>query len=639
MIDHGKHRNAFFLLALLAVVALLTACGDTKKKSTSPAGQPGAAMTVGMSTCTFCHTVVTADWLTSKHANLDPSGTLYSPGFPTVSQISACSTNCHDPNGDSGNLTAGYTGAAGVKRPVVGCEACHGPGSLHADAGGAGPISRAGNAAAGMIGAVQVSGQFNTCTVCHVLLNTSGTGTAAATHDPASSVTPTGTRYAITDTHFAASGDWSGGANSNNITGYAMNYASETVCADCHNPHKNADINHEWAESKHAERDKLAAWAHYNWSCDTTCYGPTGSRTVCQRCHTTTGFAAYAVALQSGNTPLAEAIRTGSAPPLSPDLNFKPEMLKCNGCHSDNRGTLRNPGAYKATYAIGAAPNASVTFQYPDVGASNVCMTCHTGRNSGKAISQLNTGQTATVDFSNYAYSNVDGHYLTAGGTMFKGQAYEYPGRNYADPTTFMHSKIGTSDQPGTGTTGPCIGCHMDRTGMPGNHLFQPISTITGTIVVTSEVCFKCHAGSSINFGAVVQDEKDNYDFALQALQNQLLISTPSYSFTVNFPYFANTRWLVFDDTDKSGNAGGKNTMGAAFNFSLLHHEPGAYVHNSRYVKRIIYDSIDWLDDGQMNYSVGTTLNITCSSSPQPWCTGARSYLQYSAAGTSAERP
>jgi hypothetical protein len=538
------------------------------------------------------------------------------------------------------NLTAGYTG--NVPRPVIGCEACHGGGSLHANGGGAGAISLlSGTYTSASIGSTTVSGQFILCTNCHQLLDSSGTGTVATLHDPASSVTPTGIEYTITDTHFATPGIWASALSSNarKITGYAMNFEDAMVCTDCHNPHKQADINKEWANSKHADPAAANAWAHYNWSCDTTCYGDSGSRTTCQRCHTTTGFAAYADALQSGNTTLAEAISTGSAPPLSPNLNFKPEMLECKGCHRDNHGTLRNPGAYKATYTIGQAPNAVATFQYPDVGASNVCMTCHTGRVSGKAIGQLNTGQTATVNFSSYAYSNVDGHYLTAAGTMFQGTAYEYAGRNYTDPATYMHNQIGTPVQPGTGTMGPCIGCHMDRTGMPGNHLFQPISDITGTIVVTSEVCFKCHAGSSIDFGLVVQDEKDNFDFAMAALENQLLVSSPSYSFTAAFPYFTSNNWLIFNDMDISGNSGGKHTMGAAFNFSLLHHEPGAYVHNSRYAKRVIYDSLDWLDDGQMNYSVGSTLAIRCNSSPPSWCAGAKSYLLYGAPGTSAERP
>jgi len=45
-------------------------------------------------------------------------------------------------------------------------------------------------------------------------------------------------------------------------------------------------------------------------------------------------------------------------------------------------------------------------------------------------------------------------------------------------------------------------------------------------------------------------------------------------------------------------------TMGAVYNFYMLYYDPGAFAHNSRYVKRLIFDSMDWLDDGSLNKSV-----------------------------------
>lgn len=634
MRENTRCCHTVFLLSLLLVVALLGACGDSNKKSTSPASAPAPAVTKGMNACITCHTAIVADWITSKHANAE-GGDLNSSGYPTNVQVAAgdCA-RCHDPLGDSQRLIPGVTG--NMSRPVVGCESCHGAGSLHADSGGAGAISRLSNTSETTIGSVQVSGQFVMCTSCHELLDTAGTGTVTpATHDPASSVAPTGSQYIITDTHFATPGDWSSGQNSHDVSGYAMYFADDQVCVNCHNPHKPADINREWAQSLHADKAALDAWAHYNWTCDAAAncgsQGAFGDRTSCQRCHTTTGFAAYANALGSGNISLANAIFIGSQPPLAYNASFKPEMLECTGCHVDNRGNLRNPGAYKALYKIpvGGFPsilplNADDSYQYPDISTSNVCMPCHTGRGSGKAIHDLNTGQTATVNFGNLGFP--DGHYLTAGGTMFKGTPYEYAGRTYVDPASFKHNQIGTPTAPNTGSKGPCVGCHMDRPGMAGNHLFEPVSKNTATIIVSSTICFTCHAGSSTDFGTMVQEERDNYEFALEALETELdLVS--GFTFTTNYPYFATMNWLSAGDSDATGNTTGKNNLGAAFNMSLLHHEPGAYVHNSRYVKRIIYDSLDWIDDGQMNYSVGATLSTTCTSTPQAWCTGAMNYL------------
>ncbi len=640
----GERHSKWPSLILLLLGAVLGACGTDvptgQATQTLPSVITTGTPTAGLKTCTGCHDAETADWMLSKHANVKPIGDLYSQGNPTLGMIAGqfC-VNCHDPLGDSAGLTSGKTG--NVPRPVVGCESCHGGGALHVAQGGVGPIGFATTTAMviGTTSTLQVSAQFRTCTFCHQLLdsdNPASAATATPIHSAASATPPIGTQYIITDTHFATAGSWLPlQANTNTITGYAMNYASETVCSNCHNPHQTADINREWFVSAHADTSPTGAWAHFNW----TCNGALGcgglDARLCQRCHTTTGFSAYANALQSGNIALATAIQNGSAPPLSAQIQFKPEMLECNGCHSDDQGRLRNPGAYNATYSIatGTILFAAVTYQYPDVTASNVCMPCHTGRDSGRALQALNTGQTATIDFGNLAISNVDGHNLTAGGTMFKGTGYEYAGRDYSNPSTYMHSQIGTPAQPGTGTNGPCVGCHMDRTGLPGNHLFQPVSTASGSIVVTSEVCFKCHAGSSTAFGAVVEDESNNYAAALQALQQQL--SAAGYPFLGGYPFFSQTNWLLFGDTDASG----KNTIGAAFNFLLLSNEPGAYVHNSRYTKRLIYDSVDWLDDGVLNYSVGTTLANACNGAPQPWCAGAKSYLLYGAPNTSGERP
>jgi hypothetical protein len=45
-------------------------------------------------------------------------------------------------------------------------------------------------------------------------------------------------------------------------------------------------------------------------------------------------------------------------------------------------------------------------------------------------------------------------------------------------------------------------------------------------------------------------------------------------------------------------------SMGAVYNFYMLYYDPGAFAHNRRYAKRLIFDSMDWLDDGKLNKSV-----------------------------------
>jgi hypothetical protein len=695
-----KHRMrssmVFVFFAMLVSTTLLGGCGKSDSGSIGPASASvlsAATPTAGLSTCASCHPSQTTDWLTSKHANLDPVGNLYSAGSPTLGIIGSCTKNCHDPNGDSNNLTAGYTG--NVPRPVIGCEACHGPGSLHANAGGSGPISLLSSTTGTTLGSVPVSGQFVMCTSCHELLNTAGTGTNPSPVHLATS--PTGTPYIITDTHFATPGNWPGGTGANTIpiNGYAMDYANERVCVDCHNPHRPATENREWAQSAHGDKNPFdltatqtgylsGAWAHYNWSL--------ASRAACQRCHTTTGFTAYADALRTGNTTQATLISAGTAspPPLASDANFKPEMLKCNGCHTDNMGTLRNPGAANVNYdyVSGGKTYAKASHTYPDVAGSNVCMACHTGREIGETIKGLNdpallsAGTITTFNFGNSGF--INSHYLTAGGQVFTVTGYEFDGRPYNNITEYRHDKIGTPATQqlppyvNTGSNGPCIGCHMSRPNNNGNHLFLPVSRSTTTYGlvtgIASEVCFNCHGPSPAVILDMVSEEKQQFTAALEALKDQLALQRGYYFFPYN-PYFYVTstytspmtactqnvpvkNWQTGGLTINAGSATmpncssiqgdglgiagtGPNNMGSAFNYNLLEHDPGAYVHNRMYVKRLIYDSIDWLDDGIMNYSVGATLNTVCSGgTPPAYCAEAMTYLLPNGVlGIGAERP
>ena len=703
--NRKKSSTVSALLAVLLSVALLGGCGSSTNDGVPASGAATSATTVGINVCTGCHLPTTADWLTSKHANA-AGGDLNSTGSPTSGgnyTVPACG-RCHDPNGDSARLTAGYTG--NFPRPVVGCEACHGGGSLHY---GAGPISLLSGTydptAMYTIGAATVSGQFLMCTNCHELLDTAGTGTNPA---PAHSATPpVGPLNYITDTHFATPGSWLNPdyKMNTNLTGYAMNFADERVCTTCHNPHKPASQSREWAQSAHADKNPVnlnsaippakptgyfsGAWAHYNWSCDGTnglgC-GPTdtatsstkppaSNRRACQRCHTTSGFVAYADALRSGNSQRASDINAGLISLVTYTSAFTPEMLKCNGCHTDTRGTLRNPGPITANYDY-AAGGVKASHTYPDLAGSNVCMTCHVGRESGDTIKGLQdaalvSAGTTSTDFSNQSF--INSHYLSAGGQVFTVTGYGFTGRLYNNINEYLHDKIGTPAAPNTGSNGPCIGCHMSRPNKNGNHLFLPVTRSATTIGkvtgIASEVCIKCHTTSLTDILNMVNEEKDQYLGALEGLKDQL--AARGYYFFPYSPYFfiSNTyntsyvesgacnqnlpikNWQTggttatftwnankFSCDSTAGTPGapgtGTNNIGAAFNFNLLEHDPGAYVHNRMYVKRLIYDSIDWLDDGFMNFSVGTTLcsecALTCTGSgvdAGTWCPEAMTYL------------
>jgi hypothetical protein len=783
-----KVRKKGLLGAMLAVVLVIGACGTDQPTGVAVQTVAGVVTagtpTAGLKTCTSCHGPQTTDWMLTKHANVEPLGNLYSQGNPTLGQIAGCTKNCHDSNGDgAGNFfTANYTG--NVARPAVGCESCHSGGQMHVDQGGAGPIGLATTAAMviGTTSSLQASAQFRTCTGCHELLDPNDPAGSVATTATHSTLAPIGNTYVITDTHFATPGDWTGsfdGAtaqNKKNITGYALDYASERVCTNCHNPHKTADINREWALSAHADKyanndeflatlDPLGyfkgAWAHYNW-------GNAASYTPCQRCHTTTGFSAYADALRTGNTSLANNIQLGLVTLLSssPAVSFKPEMLKCNGCHTDTKGTLRNPGAITAIYdfpippVAGYPPYTRASYAYPDVKGSNVCMACHTGRESGDTIWGLNDPAhvnialktNGTYSFFNFGTrSFINSHYLTAGGTVFTATGFEFEGRSYANPTTYRHINIGTSAEPNTGSNGPCIGCHMSRPNKSGNHLFLPVTRSTTTPGhidgIASQVCIYCHTVSGAGgLEDLINERKEEYHEAVEATiyvldklgfyfrpsnpyffkprtsndpgtrvsiakgTNTVTATTgaPLWSgatntvftganvtgttwaadyFKVNAdgiyyriqsatpttltlgenyegPTVANAEYTIIQgrsggtagwltkagqgvvpatvtDTDTTGYTTGRYNLGAAFNLNLLEHDPGGYVHNRVYAKRLLYDSIDWADDNRLNFSVGNTLSTLVIDGAAPvWKAGAMKYLLPNGVlGIAAERP
>ena len=66
-----------------------------------------------------------------------------------------------------------------------------------------------------------------------------------------------------------------------------------------------------------------------------------------------------------------------------------------------------------------------------------------------------------------------------------------------------------------------------------------------------------------------------------------------------------------------------KKLMGACFNITLLYNDPAAFAHAQSFSRRLVYDSIDFLDDGRLNLSVGAT---AIASNPATYGKGASAY-------------
>ena len=369
-------------------------------------------------------------------------------------------------------------------------------------------------------------------------------------------------------------------------------------CRVCHNPHDVSSViqvNRDFAESGHGDITS-PAFTGRSWS---------GG--ACVRCHTTTGYVSY--------------VNSGGAT-ISP-FTGRNEVIECRACHTDYSWQRR---------PVGAVTNPRYTnvtsIHFPDAGESNICLTCHVGREAGASIRQ-------SAGFLNFTGSTnfINSHYLTAGGVIYSASGYEYAGRDYSGPSFYQHDDVGAASGDG-----PCVGCHMKTT---KNHEFLPVEkdangTVTAVIAVS---CAECH-GEGSPTAAELEEEKAGLSAATEALKASL--AALNIFFGPNHPYFFTSattqtsatqvrKWSKFAPASFDS---GRNTMGAAFNLNMVLHDPGAYAHNRFYIKRLVYDSIDWANNGILDNDVEAAINATSLTAAQK--TAAIDYL---IGGPGGDRP
>ncbi|MBJ6727332.1 PKD domain-containing protein [Geomesophilobacter sediminis] len=411
---------------------------------------------------------------------------------------------------------------------------------------------------------------------------------------------------------------------------YAAAYVTAaTACANCHkggDPNDAADKNdvlkqyrNDWAGSAHGDV-KGGAWlnsATHNWKASGQAgvdISQAGNPTDCQRCHTAKGYALYNI--------------SSSIAPIDPSKPINSEPLTCDGCHNPDF-TVRSiaPRTAYYNYSSPATGKLLVSRTFPDSGFSNVCLGCHTGRQAGATISAMAAAVaaqgTAAADSFWGNVSFVNSHYLAAGGEVFRTIGYEYPGAVYGNAVD--HSLVNN------GSDGPCVTCHMQQKDLAAHsHTLNPA-------VAGYAACKGCHAQSVGNFDAdfpgFVQTKSANFQAALQALGNALSqkgFAPNLVNGQLAYPYFNAKNWGT--------GATGPGNMGAAFNYSQLMHDPGAFAHNPTYVKRLVRDSLDYLVNGSVDRSRKLTATDFSNLLPSdPTAAGnAYSFVLESSNGSSA---
>ncbi|BCS52135.1 hypothetical protein [Geobacter sp. SVR] len=404
----------------------------------------------------------------------------------------------------------------------------------------------------------------------------------------------------------------------------ATNYQGQ--CNACHQPHDTTVGQAErkaWAKSAHGDVNG-AAWATEDMQ--------QPSQQACQRCHTATGFKMF---VNSNFTTFPTAS-------IASAEDQAREVLACDACHSDNNFTVRVPGAFTAQYKIGN----TTTVTFPNAGESNLCIACHSARENGVD---------AVADFTNASFKNS--HYLPAAAIMYMSSGFinftsanatigtttygktlmpdnaSVPGYGIAGGVTSTHRKLGTpainGDSHNTAVfvagkfdaNGPCVTCHMNANGAPAGTRKAHGHTLAIDENAYNQVCTNCHGSENTvpltgaNFKAYfIEPQAEAFQNSL-ALAVKLLKDRWNIEYDANaYPYFfkgglAHTSAnAVKNWTNGTGNqALGKKLMGACFNIQLLTKDSAAYAHGRSYSRRLVYDTIDFLDDGMINLSVGVT--------------------------------
>lgn len=401
-------------------------------------------------------------------------------------------------------------------------------------------------------------------------------------------------------------------------TSLAAQYVSQSnaagvQCRQCHNPHDTTSLiqyNRDWAESGHGntkyvpgDANASSVNSHYPWTI--------ASRDACSKCHTTTGYLKHTV---GGATVLTTDAVTGTpgttaitGGPLMSN-NKKNETIMCSACHSDYGWKRRAIGPRTLEYTYdsdlvlgggsdafagaalptvnGAAPPVAVVL--PDAGDSNLCLVCHSGR--GNSQSKRST--------------RFEGHHAATGADLYAEVShvgFEFAGRDYTKPAFFAHDKIGVS----TGA-GPCVSCHMKTT---KSHTYEVVTkNAVGAITAINSqtLCNTCHSGSFGMDAAKLEEEALGYRDAGKLLLDYLNNTVANY-----------TGAAILRATTANVNALHINTYGAFQNSLLPSEDPGGFAHNRFYVKRLIFDSIDWLDNHVFDGTI--TINATAYPKAAAW--------------------
>lgn len=426
-------------------------------------------------------------------------------------------------------------------------------------------------------------------------------------------------------------------------------------CSACHEPHNplygvGSQERADWAASGHGDIN-AQPWMEQDFSAAATC----------NACHTPTGF------VQALNSTWANtaAVNTGMQP------------LTCDACHSNNNfpNSVRQMTTGYAAGMGGFGASAKTTLQYPNVGESNLCIPCHASRENGKSM-RIGVSNFANSSFKNPHYLGAAAvfyglggfqYYSTATNSQYFAQAYtskygvvvdgtiiktaaasSYPGGVPAiavgdalvgRKAPWNHGRLGmdnfttaalssgnATNIRGSGNKGQCVACHLGPTNVHSFGAFDAAKATWNNNTSGIKGCYGCHNSEDM------EEVADNSELILYSRLMDFFkwqLGKVGAYYSDNYPYFyadaaGTTQLKNWTAVTVPGGTGAAN-MGTAMNYKLLAAEKGAHVHNRTFMKQLIFDSIQYLQNGSNSFS-----NRNLSNSGKATVNSLISFTNYS---------
>lgn len=357
----------------------------------------------------------------------------------------------------------------------------------------------------------------------------------------------------------------------------------------------------DWVSSGHAD---LTAEAWTRWNGDDPAVVPAR----CAKCHSS-----------AGNFDFVGA--DGTAAGSIEAESFAPGVLQCTNCHND--ATLAQDSVTMPSGAV-----------LTDLGREAVCMNCHQGRASGPGVAASieNAGVDADTVMEGQGFINI--HYFAAAATRYGSEAaggYQYPGKSY-EPFFEHVSEFNT-----------CQSCHDP-------HALElevaECATCHWGVETVEDVYAIRMPGSLVDYdgdGSTttgIKTEIENLEHLLLAtLQTYAreVVGTPIGYNPASHPYFFvddNGDGVIGEGESTRYNAFTPRSLAAAYNYQVVHKDPGGFAHNAKYLIQLMYDSIEDLNaalgGGSMAGLVRPGDGVLAVATPEVGLRGALAELQIS---------